>query len=139
MSEQQNVKVVQDAYAAFQRGDIQGLLNSFADNIVWTIPGPKDLLPFAGQRTGRGQVAQFFATLAQYQEPEQFEPRTYVAQGDTVVALGRFRWRVKSNGVSAESDFAHVFTIRNGKVAAFNEFTDTHAIAVAYSTQAAAR
>jgi uncharacterized protein len=138
MSEQQNVKVVQDAYAAFQRGDIPGLLNSLADNIVWTIPGPKEL-PFVGQRTGRDQVAQFFAILAQHQEPEQFEPRTYVAQGDTVVALGRFRWRVKSNGNSAESDFAHVFTIRNGKVATFNEYTDTHAIAVAYSAQAAAR
>jgi len=37
------------------------------------IPGPKDIIPFAGQRQGREQVAQFIAKLAETQGVQQFE------------------------------------------------------------------
>ena len=132
MSEQQNVKLVQDTYAAFQRGDIAGLLNNLDNNVDWSIQGPKDIIPFIGHLHGRDQVAKFFSTLAQSQDVEQFEPKTYIAQGDRVVALGHYRWRVKATGRKYESDFAHVFTIRNGKQAKFEEYTDTYAAASAH-------
>src|SRR5262249_59637579 len=35
MQEAQNTKVVQDAYAAFSKGDIPALLNLVADDVVW--------------------------------------------------------------------------------------------------------
>ena len=35
MQETQNTKVVQDAYAAFGRGDVQGILDRLDDSIVW--------------------------------------------------------------------------------------------------------
>jgi hypothetical protein len=58
------------------------------------IPGPKEIIPFVGQRQGREQVAQFFATLAEMQDAEQFELRELIAQGNKVVALECFpiRW-----------------------------------------------
>jgi hypothetical protein len=47
------------------------------------------------------------AKLAEKQEAEQFEPGEFVAQGDKVVALGHYRWRIKSTGHSYPSDWAH--------------------------------
>ncbi len=58
MSEQQNLRLVQEFYdAAFKRGDVTGASETFADDVRFFIPGPKDLIPFVGQRQGRDQVA----------------------------------------------------------------------------------
>jgi hypothetical protein len=57
MSEQQHLRLVQEFYAAFKRGDITGsVLNTLADDVGWFIPGPKDIIPFVGRRQGREQV-----------------------------------------------------------------------------------
>jgi uncharacterized protein len=132
MNEQQNLKLVQDCYAAFQRGDIQTVLNGLDNNIDWHIQGPQDIVPFIGHFHGKEQVSKFFAGLALNQQMEQFEVNHYIAQGDRVVALGHYRWKVKGTGRKYESDFAHVFTMRNGKEVAFQEYTDSYAAADAY-------
>jgi uncharacterized protein len=105
MSEQRNLQLVHEFYAAFERGGIIGVLNTLADDMSWFIPGPKDIILFVGQRQGREQVAQFIAELAETQDAQQFEPREFVAQGDKVVALGHYRWRIESTGHSYASDW----------------------------------
>jgi uncharacterized protein len=55
-----------------------------------------------------------------------------VAQGDKVVALGNYAWRVKSTGLEYETDFVHVFTVRDGKVTRYQEFMDTAVVGGAY-------
>jgi uncharacterized protein len=133
------VKVVQEAYAAFKRGDITTVLNGMSDDVGWFLPGPKDIIPFVGKRHGRQQVAEFFSTLAELQEAEEFEPREFIAQGDKVAVLGHYRWRVKSTSRTFDSDFVHVFTVRDGKVVNMHEYLDTHAAVAAYGGQTAAR
>jgi ketosteroid isomerase-like protein len=61
--EQQNVDLVKQAYAAFGRGDLPGLLALLGDDIVWTTPGPADV-PTAGERRGKAAVAEFFQAIA---------------------------------------------------------------------------
>jgi len=133
MSEQPNTKVVQDAYAAFKRGDIPGLLNLMSDNVGWFLPGPREVIPFLGQRHGRDQVGQFFKSIAEAQDAEQFEPQEFIAQGDKVSVSGHYRWRVKSTGRTFSSDFVHIFTVQNGKITNMHEYLDTHAAVQAYS------
>ena len=133
-----NTEIVRQAYENFKSGDIQALLDQLTDDIEWQAPKVENV-PFAtGQHSGREQVGQFFARLADAQEFKQFEPRDFIAQGDKVVALGRYEWRVRSTGRGYEGDWAHVFTIRDGKIAGFHEYTDTAAIAAAYQKAASA-
>jgi ketosteroid isomerase-like protein len=87
----------------------------------------------SGSRTGKASLADFFSMLAQDQEALLFEPRQFVAQGDLVVALGGYRWRVKATGREVASDFAHVFTVRNGRIVRFQEFMDTARFVAAYA------
>jgi ketosteroid isomerase-like protein len=47
------------------------------------------------------------------------------------VALGRDRRRFKSTDNVVENEWAMVFTLRQGKVAAFRAYDDTEACAVA--------
>jgi uncharacterized protein len=126
MGEQQNVDIVRQGYEAFGRGDIEGLLSLFDDNIEWVTPGPPDL-PTAGTRRGREQIAQFFQTLNEMFEIQRFEPKTFVAQGDRVVVLGDDTARFKATGKVLTESWAHVFVLRNGKVASFQEYLDTAA------------
>jgi len=132
MSEQQNLALVQEFYAALKRGDVTGLLNTLADDVAWFVPGPKDIIPLVGQREGARQVVQILAKLSEMQDAEQFDIREFVAQGDTVIALGHYRWRIKSSGQFFESDWARAFGIRNGKISSFQEYVDTYAWAAAY-------
>lgn len=131
MSEQENTEIVQAAYRNFTTGDIEALLNLFSDDISWQLPEMENV-PFAGKYQGLTEVARFFATLNEAQEAQQFEPQQFIAQGDKVVATGRYVWRAKATGREYQGDWAHVFTIRDGKVVGFQEYTDTAAAASAY-------
>jgi ketosteroid isomerase-like protein len=70
--------------------------------------------------------------LSELQDADQFDIRELVPPGDTVIALGHYRWRIKSNGQFYESDWAHSFAIRNGTISSFQEYVDTYAWAGAY-------
>ena len=137
MSEQDNLQIVKEAYAAFKRGDIPAILNTLSDDVVWFLPGQTSLVPVAGERRGREEVGQFFAALDENQEVKEFEPQEFIAQGEKVVVLGQYRWRVKSTGREFSSDWVHVFTLRDGKVAGFKEYYDTDACADAYRAASA--
>jgi ketosteroid isomerase-like protein len=127
----QNRSIVEQAYNNFKSGDIEGLLNLMSDDITWTLPEMEGV-PFAGTRTGRASVGEFFATVGASQDVVSFEPRELIAEGDRVIALGSYSWRVKSNNREFTSDFAHAWTIRDGKVIAFHEYTDTAACIAAH-------
>jgi ketosteroid isomerase-like protein len=130
MSEQ-NTAIAQQAYANFKSGNIQALLDQLSDDVTWELPEVEGV-PLTGKRNGRDSVREFFATVARDQEVIEFEPREFVAQGDKVVSLGHYRWRVKDTGREFASHFAHVFTIRDGKVTGFREYFDSAALASAY-------
>jgi len=131
MSEQDNIAVAQQAYNNFKTGNISGLLDLLSDDITWQLPEVKNV-PFGGRRTGRAAVGEFFALVAGNQDVIEFEPREFVAQGDKVVSLGDYKWRVKATTREFGCDFVHIFTVRNGKVTDFREHFDTAVVAAAY-------
>jgi ketosteroid isomerase-like protein len=131
MNEQQNVRLIQQAYEAFGRGDIQGLLGALSEQVEWRTPKFEGA-PFGGDYHGRGEVARFFSELNQHEEVTRFEPREFIAQGEKVVALGVYASTIRATGRKAESDWAHVFTIRDGKVVKMQEFFDTAVAMNAY-------
>ena len=125
MSEQENIRILEEAYAAFGRGDIPAVLSTFADDIEWIKPGPQEIISSAGRRRGREQMAQFFAALAGSEEVESFEPQEFFASGDKVAVVGTYRGRVKSTGQRFESDWVQIFTFRGGRIVQMREFYDT--------------
>jgi len=120
MQEAQNTKVVQDAYAAFGRGDIQTLLTYFADDIVWTLVyGAGSHVPTSGYGAARPPSPNF----------SNWWPRTCSSRSssrrnsrdrDRVVALGHYEATTPIKK-GFDSEFTMVFTFRNGKVAHFQE------------------
>lgn len=136
MQEAQNTKVVQDAYAAFGRGDVQGILDRLDEGIVWKgVYGAAAHVPTSGERRGKAQVAEFFKQVGDTVHFSRFEPQEFVAMGNKVVALGHYTANITGGG-RFDADFAMVFTLRDGKVVAFQEFTDSAGVNAAYPVKA---
>ena len=133
MSESGNVQVVKDAYAAFMRGDINGVLALVTDNVDWhAVKGAEGAAPHAGARKGRAAVADFFAKLGASTDFSSFEPREFIAQGDQVAVIGDYSATVKGTGRSVTSDWVMVFTVKDGRIARFREWTDSAQLVRAY-------
>jgi ketosteroid isomerase-like protein len=131
MDESSNLKLIQDAYAAFGRGDIPALLGMLDPAVEWTaVVGSR--APTSGTRHGREGVAEFFQQLAASIEFQSFEPREFIAQGDRVVALGHYAARAIPTGRAMESEWVMVYRVRNGLVTEFKEFADSAGINQAF-------
>lgn len=137
MSETVNTDIVRKGYEAFGSGDIEALLALFTDDIRWSVPEIENA-PFAGSRQGKGSVAEFFKQLSEAEDITRFEPLEFIAQNDKVVVLGESAATVKDTGRSYETDWVHVFTVRDGQVAEFTEFFDNAAATRAFQKTAAA-
>ena len=124
---------MQEAYAAFGRGDVQAILDRLDDNVSWTaVYGAGPQVPQGGERRGKAAIGEFFKQIAQNVNFSQFEPREFVATGDKVAALGHYRGTTPI-GKTFDLDFVMVFALRNGKVTKFMEFTDSAAVNAAYT------
>jgi len=137
MPEAQNTQVVKDAYAAFQRGDVNGILALLDDNVDWqAVKGTEGVMPTAGQRRGRRAVGEFCSQVNSSITFDAFEPREYVAQGDAVVAIGHYPGTSTETGRAFSSDWVMVFTLGNGKITRFREFPDSAALVRAFGRTA---
>jgi uncharacterized protein len=131
MNEQNNIAVIQQAFACFRQGDVPGILNTLADDVHWYVAEVENA-PYTGTRSGHVGAAEFFSLMAQCEDTLQFEPRDFIAQGDQVVVRGQYAARAKETGREYSTYFIQMFTVREGKITSFEEYTDTAAIANAF-------
>ena len=124
---QANIELAKSCYAAFGRGDIAAILGALTDDILWITPG--EGIPTEGTRRSAGEVAQFFASVADTWKFTAFEPREYIASGDSLAVTGHYAATVPSTGKTVAADWVMVWKFRDGKVAYFREYTDTLALA----------
>lgn len=125
MNEQQNLQTVQEGYSLFNRADIPNLLKIYTDDVEFIIPGPPEIIPYAGVYWGKEQLTTFFTKLHDAVMFDRFEPTDYIAQNEKVAVLGYMRGRVRATGQTMQEEWAHAFLMRAGKVCRFQVFADT--------------
>lgn len=118
-----NKEIIAGAYASFAQGDVPAALAAMADDIQWT---EAEGFPLAGTYVGPQAVLEgVFMRLGEVGDEFAVIPDQFVADGDTVVALGHYTWKRKSSGEPASVKMAHVWTIDGGKAVAFQQHVDT--------------
>jgi ketosteroid isomerase-like protein len=128
---QENVDLVRGGYDDFNSGNIEALTARFDADIEWNEPGGGNAP--SGTFRGPDSVANdVFATV-----PENFEEFSCTVEdarddGDTVVVTARFKGTSKS-GVELDTQAEHVWEIRDGKIARFENKVDHEAWAKAWS------
>lgn len=121
------IEIVQHAYAAFGRGDIQALIGLCSPVVRWQFVADRDA-PYNREAIGPIQLGQWFAAVASSDDIHQFEPRQMFAGADHVTVIGHERTTIRATGKTFECAWVHVFSIENGLIAAFWGMIDTQAV-----------
>ena len=116
---------VRSLYEAFAQGDAATVLGAMAPDVEWleaeTQPSA-DGNPYVGPaRVGEGVFGRIMGDYDGF----VVSPQRYVAEGDTVAVTGRYTGTHKASGEKLDAQFAHFWTVRDGKVANFQQYTDT--------------
>ena len=127
-----DVEFIEDLFTAFGRGDIGYVIDAHAEDVVMESPVSRtSTLPWAGTRTGRRELVEYFETMAAHVRPEAFRDVVFTASGDRVVVEGSNSGTVAATGQRYDHDWVMVFTVRDGKVVRFRHFYDPGDIEVA--------
>ena len=118
------VEIVKRSYAAFARGDLDGVLADLHPEIEWQ---QAQGLPHGGVYHGVADVRRnIFEPLdAEWWAEFAAEPSEFLDAGDDVVVLGRYLGVAKGTGKLLDVPFVHVWTMRNEKAVLFRQFLDT--------------
>jgi uncharacterized protein len=119
-------EVVKKAYDAFGRGDVGAILSLCAPTVDWALVGPAKL-GYAGKRKTHAEITDFFVKVNELDEIHAFEPREFIENGDNVAVLGWEKCTARDTGKPFETEWAHVFTVQDGKVTRWRGFIDTAA------------
>lgn len=115
--------------------DADGLGELFADDIDWFVPGDPALTPWAGKRTRKSDVPQYFQALWGALEPGKsvVSVESIVVDGDQAVIFAVFDHVAAPTGRPFHTDVAMRLTAIDGKLTRMHLFEDTAATAAAYA------
>lgn len=121
------IDVVRDLYVRLSAGDAQGALALMTDDVEW-VP----MMDYKVDGRGPDKVLKGMLIPAMSEwRTFTLTPSEFVADGRKVVSIGRFRSEHRATGKLADVNYAHVWEVRDGKIARFRQYIDTAAIEAA--------
>lgn len=120
-----SIRLVQDAYAAFGRGEIDAVVEAMhpdiewheAEHSPWHLPG--------GHHGPAAVLANVFARIPVDFDQFDVHPEGFHDAGETVIVEGRYHGCTAGGAGQLDAQVCHVWRIRDGKLAAFQQYTDT--------------
>jgi uncharacterized protein len=127
------ISVVRAFYDALGRGDVPGVLGKLHDKLEWT--EAQGFPYYSGTwRSPQEVLDKLLVPLSRDWEGFSAKAHDYIAQGDRVVSLGEYSGKFKATGKSMTAPFAHVWRVRDGRLARFDMYTDTAKVLEALKT-----
>jgi hypothetical protein len=113
------------AYEAFGRGDVPAILELLTDDIDWSSEAASTAAPWFGVKHGKAGVVTFFETFGAAIEVLDFTPVSFTSNDTDVMALIRYRGKVRATGKEVAMNLHHYWTFRDGKIAYYRGSEDT--------------
>jgi ketosteroid isomerase-like protein len=121
-----NLAVIRGTYEGSPEENGRNLLAALAPDAEWT---EAEGFPYAGTYVGADAiVAGVFFRLATEWIGYRADVHTYLEDGDKVAAFGVYSGTYKVTGKSMQASFAHLYELRNGKIARMTQYVDTHKV-----------
>ena len=122
---QENVAIIRSLYEAFARGDVPVALGHMQPDIVWYEAEGNAYADGNPYRGPEAVLSGVFARLVGEWDGFTVEPQEFLDAGDTVVVLGRYKGTYKATGRAQDAQMAHIWRLRDGKIAGFQQLVDT--------------
>jgi ketosteroid isomerase-like protein len=124
-----NIEFARGLYEAFAAGDVPKVLGSMSDDIEWWEAEGNPWYPGRAFVGPQQVVDGVFARIGGEIEGFEIHPERFLADGDDVVMIGRYKGKATATGKLLDAQALHIWTIRDGKVARFQQFVDTRHLA----------
>ncbi len=125
-----NLSVIDGAYKAFVVGDIPAVLTVMDANIVWN---EAEGNPYADGNPYIGPDAVLNGIFVRIGEDYEYfnltDIKLHDMSNDQVLATLRYKGKLKKNGAVLDAQAAHLWTLKDGKVIAFQQYVDTKQLA----------
>lgn len=126
VSSPENVAIVNGLYQAFAKGDIPAALAPMDAGIVWN---EAESFPYADNNPYLGPEAVLNGVFARIGADWEYwnlnDIQLHDMSNNQVLATLRYGAKHKKTGKVIDSQTAHLWTLKNGKIVAFQQFTDT--------------
>lgn len=118
-----NVELIKKFYKLFALPDKQAYLELCHDNVEWHV---LDGMPNGGKYMGKKQVfdeyfPKLFANFIEFHAVAE----EFLAAKNQVIVFGRYIGVGKKTKKKFESPFAHIYTLKNGQIIKYQQYTDT--------------
>jgi len=125
-SKKDNTTIIDNLYKAFAIGDIPAVLASMDAKVVWNAAEGNayaDGNPYIGPEAVLNGV---FARIgAEHDYFKLTDIKLHNMDNNQVLATLRYNAKVKKNGAEYNAQVAHLWTLKDGKVIAFQQYVDT--------------
>ncbi len=111
---------------------MQTILDGCAPTSSGTRAGRAKISRSSDRGTGSTASSRSSRTSPENNQFSLFEPRDFFANGDKVVVTGHYTMTQKKTGKPVDSDWAHIFTFKGGKLTGWRELNDSTAFYKAY-------
>jgi ketosteroid isomerase-like protein len=119
-----SIDTVRGFYDALGRSDVPGVLALLQSELEWT---EAERFPYYSGtwRSPQEILDKLLIPLTRDWTGFSAKALDFIGEGDRVVSLGVYSGTFKSTGRSMTAPFAHVWTVRDGRIAKFEMHTDT--------------
>jgi ketosteroid isomerase-like protein len=118
--------VVEAFYHALSIRDMDALATFLDEDVVWTISGPVDILPFCGRRVGKDVVIKLLVReIPTLLSGRRFVAKTMLVDGDRAAVLGRLTATKRAGGRAISYRIAHFIQFRDEKVVDYVSIIDS--------------
>jgi ketosteroid isomerase-like protein len=118
--------VVEGFYKALANCDMAALAPYLDDNVVWTISGPVDVLPFCGQHSGKAVVLKLLdRDIPLLLEKRRMNPESMLIDGDRVAVLGKLTAKRRDIGHAISYRIAQFCRFRDEKLIEYVSLIDS--------------
>ena len=132
-----NVQLVNEAYAAFSRGDIDAVVDAMHPEIEWHEAEHSPWHAPGGHHGPTEILTNVFGRIPGDFDRFEVDPRTFHDAGETVIVEGRYRASAAASADPLDAQVCHVWTIRDGRLAGLQQYTDTWQFAQITGSQTA--
>lgn len=118
--------IVRQWYESMQLGDLASLLEAFSPDIVWYQAEGHPYQPGNEPWVGPDAIQdQLLVRVAAEWDDFKVDVRDIHEAGEEVVVEGRYTGTFKATGKRLDSQFCHVWRVRDGKLAGYRQYMDT--------------
>lgn len=118
-----NIQIIQNYYEFLKKNELDSIRTIFHQNIKWNqMKG----LPNSANYVGADEIFKnVFVEFSSKWTDWKVDVNEFIETGEDILAVGIYKGTFTNSGKHLEAEFIHRYTLNNGIITHFKEYTDT--------------